>query len=128
MPMYYSINDTIVVVERIIPTRKSIKAKKKQAKIEAKKDIIIEKEKTKQVRSDNKGKKGITKVEERNKTKRNVVFQLFSSIKVFLRGLTIGQILGGGSGVAGLMATLMGMGEKLKPMEWIQSLLSKKEE
>lgn len=76
--------------------------------------------------------KDVVKVENRterkqsdNKVKTNFVFQLFSSFKSFLRSLNISQALGLGGGVVGLGTTLLGLGEKLKPIDKIVGLFKK---
>ena len=112
------LSDTIHIEIEKEPTRKEIKAEIKcnkvkskheveKVKIEAKKAIVLAKQEVK-----------TNKTEQKQKTKRNFVFQFFSSIKRIITSLTMGQLIGGGSGVAGLVA----MVEKYKPLSKLLSI------
>jgi hypothetical protein len=116
------LSDTLYIEIDKEPTRKEIKAEIKcnkvkskheveKAKIEAKKEIVLAKQETKS-----------NKTEQKQKTKRNFVFQFFSSIKRIITSLTMGQLLGGGGGVAGLVA----MVEKFKPLTKLLSVFKSK--
>jgi Na+/glutamate symporter len=98
----------------------------KMVKAAEKRKKAAQKAKTKQLSNEEKTAKHEAKQEtkqnkasERNKTKRNFVFQFFNSIKAIARSLTIAQILGSGEGWAAIGGAVGSLGlffEKFKPL------------
>jgi hypothetical protein len=123
------LSDTLYVEIEKEPTRKEIKAEIKcnkvkskhefeKAKIEAKKEIVLAKQETKSNKSDNK-----------TEVKTSVVFQFFSTLKRGITSLTLGQMFGSGKGLAGMasvLAPLVAMVEKFKPLTKLLSIFKSK--
>jgi hypothetical protein len=123
------LSDTLYIEIDKEPTRKEIKAEIKcnkvkskheveKAKIEAKKEIVLAKQETKSNKSDNK-----------TEVKTSVVFQFFSTLKRGITSLTLGQMFGSGKGLAGMasvLAPLVAMVEKFKPLTKLLSIFKSK--
>ena len=101
----YIINESVSVA----------KAKEKTKR----KELTIDLKKKNQERRQNKTK-------ERNKTKRNIIFQFFTSLKFFFASLSLGEILGGGAGISGLLGIVGVAFEKFQPITMFFKLFSKK--
>lgn len=113
-------------------SRKDVKIAKFNAKTERnesnnknkyKAEVSLKKEETKQLKITHRSERS----NEKQKTKRNFVFQLGSSIKKFINSLTIGQILwakilGATGGASALFTMLLGYVKKGSPFAYIFGL------
>jgi len=108
------------------PTKREVKAKTKRLKhaektkrtaLELESKVLALKQQNKRVELKISRKKNRTK--EKEKTKRNAIFQFFTTIKGITKSLTITQLAGVGGGITGLLTLIGGFFEKYKPITTI---------
>jgi len=125
-------NDNVTIEYPCDKSRKDVKLAKIEGNVDIKLDKEIERLKEALLKCKSGSDLKLARVDrkknndqEKEKTKRNFVARFFGAIDKAIRGLTMGQLLGGFGGLSGV---LMMIGEKVKPLGFILSFFKRKED